>query len=123
MNCTVDECQRTADRVGVCWMHYWRLRTHGSTDLPPRPSKKGQNYKEVVTYSGAHQRIYKRRGRASEHTCPCGAAAEHWSYDHNDPDELTGTDKGYRVTYSVKIEHYVARCVLCHNRLDHAVAS
>src|SRR5690606_2960253 len=43
--------------------------------------------KDVVGYGAAHERVYRKRGRASQHDCvDCGERAEEWSYDHSDPD-------------------------------------
>jgi hypothetical protein len=37
--CTVDGCERGARSGGVCGKHYQRLRSHGSTNLPPRQER------------------------------------------------------------------------------------
>jgi hypothetical protein len=39
MDCTIDECTTPAakGRRGMCWMHYYRLRLHGTTKDPRRP--------------------------------------------------------------------------------------
>lgn len=34
--CTVGGCKKTLLAVGLCGMHYWRMRKHGSVDLPSR---------------------------------------------------------------------------------------
>lgn len=70
----------------------------------------------IGSYYGVHNRVKSERGSAAGHTCvDCGRPAEEWSYDGLDPDELT-TPEGYR--FSVRPEHYVARCRRCHARLD-----
>ncbi|MFD3740484.1 HNH endonuclease [Streptomyces sp. NPDC058629] len=35
--CDVPECERATVGRGLCRMHYQRMRTHGTTDLPARP--------------------------------------------------------------------------------------
>lgn len=70
-------------------------------------------------YGAAHDRVRSLRGSATEHRCvDCDAPAAHWSYNHDDPDELTGIVSGYRVTYSAHPDHYSPRCVPCHKRFD-----
>lgn len=73
--------------------------------------------KDVLTYMGAHDRVRRVKGHASEQAClDCGGAAAHWSYDGQDPDELTDPKTGWK--YSVKPEHYEPRCVKCHGTYD-----
>jgi hypothetical protein len=83
---------------------------------PRNPNWKGA----LVSYSGAHRRILRTRGKAARHPCvDCGAPALHWSYDGKDPEELTATSRrGQEVRYSGKPEHYEPRCVTCHNHHD-----
>lgn len=73
----------------------------------------------VVGYTGAHNRVRKARGRASTHACvDCGRQAEHWSYDHADPNEMTTIDRGMAFEYSLDVTHYEPRCVSCHKAFD-----
>lgn len=77
--------------------------------------------KEFVTYSGAHERVRSDRGQADLHPCAdCGQSAKHWSYNHDDPDELRedGLTSGRSVAYSLNPDHYSPRCVPCHKRYD-----
>lgn len=91
--------------------------------------------KALVTYAGAHDRVAAAKGRAADHRCiDCTEPAQHWSYDHQDPDELIEAlpvQRGryiYDVAYSVDPEHYDPRCIRCHRAYDmgrkdaHAVA-
>lgn len=75
---------------------------------------------EWVDYSGAHCRMRADKGPASNHACvDCNKPAQEWSYDNNDPDEFIGqAGLGKGCKYSLKPEHYVARCVPCHRRFD-----
>lgn len=76
-------------------------------------------WQDDVEYGAAHCRVRFHRGSASAQSCvDCGAAAAHWSYDHADPDERTSTTVKGNPAYSLKIEHYVPRCVPCHKAFD-----
>jgi hypothetical protein len=68
------------------------------------------------TYTAAHQRVKAASGSASLRTCvDCGGKAEHWAYDRQDPDELSGVDyHGSHLTYSGKPQHYQPKCRRCH---------
>lgn len=70
------------------------------------------------SYRAMHYRVRTARGRAAEHVCSCGAPAKEWAYDKRDPNERVGDDHGRPVPYSLAIEHYVAKCVACHRRMD-----
>jgi hypothetical protein len=82
----------------------------------PDPRHKGAE----VTYDGMHNRVSRERGPASQHTCvACGEQADHWAYDHGDPDQLCqqwGKEKG-RV-FPSSIEYFEPRCRSCHIRWD-----
>lgn len=72
-------------------------------------------------YSSAHQRVRRDRGSIHNHECiDCGAQAGHWSYNHDDPNELLGTSgrSTQLVPYSLDPNHYSARCVPCHKQFD-----
>ena len=75
---------------------------------------------EVVQYDSAHGRLRTDRGKASDHRCvDCGSAAQHWSYNHDDPDELTSTrGPSFGLQYSLKQDSYSPRCVPCHKTYD-----
>lgn len=69
-------------------------------------------------YQAAHLRVQSVKGKASEHQCvDCGGRAGEWSYDHADAEHLTDSIGRH---YSTDIDHYDARCVRCHRRLDAA---
>lgn len=71
-------------------------------------------------YGAAHDRVRRDRGRIGLHVCVnCGDPARHWSYNHDDPDELYAEGlSAHPVAYSLKPEHYSPRCVPCHKRYD-----
>lgn len=69
----------------------------------------------TVAYRVAHNRVRSVRGRASDHTCDhCGGQAEHWAYDHSDPQP--SVDGG--LIFSNDISRYTPLCLPCHRRLD-----
>lgn len=72
------------------------------------------------SYVLAHRRVGQRHGPAKTHKCiDCGRQALEWSYDGLDPDErieTSGLSRGLR--YSIRIEHYQARCRSCHRKHD-----
>lgn len=71
-------------------------------------------------YTAAHQRCRSDRGRVQLHDCiDCGRSAQHWSYNHDDPDERLAIGLSANpVAYSLNPEHYSPRCVRCHKRFD-----
>lgn len=86
------------------------------------PAGANPNWKgDEVEYAGAHSRVRRLRGRASEHACiDCGDQARDWSYVGGCPRERISksfSNRGH--PYSPDPDKYVPRCKLCHNRLDH----
>jgi len=77
---------------------------------------------ETISYAGAHWRIRKTKGSASEHACiECGRTAEQWAYDGLDPDEHSGPagpGSEWTCRYSGKPEHYAPMCRSCHKAFD-----
>ena len=109
--CTADDCtnpprSRTSE---YCEKHYYRMRRNGNmalvdTRLP------------VATYRALHSRIARDRGVASSHPCvDCGTRAQHWSYTHNYPHELTSPGGQ---PYSMDVDNYEPRCSTCHALFD-----
>lgn len=122
--CAADGCRSLEDGAcGYCKMHYTRIRRHGSPHVviavPDRDTHRDERHErwtgDQATYSAMHQRVAKKLGRAASRECvDCGRRASHWSYDRLDPDERVGRDG----PYSVRIQHYVPRCVPCHKAFD-----
>lgn len=77
----------------------------------------------TVGYSGAHSRVRRALGSVETRPCiDCGSAAQHWSYDHGDAEEMLAYGiSANPVPYSANPDHYVARCVSCHKRHDLSV--
>lgn len=76
--------------------------------------------KDDVSYSAAHDRVRRDRGSVTDmHCVDCGETARHWSYNHDDPNELRTTHLSANpVAYSLDSSHYSPRCVPCHKRFD-----
>ncbi len=112
--CSIPDCTESALSRGLCPSHYRRLRRHGDpTRVARRPSPK------TPTYRQAHNLVYQAYGPASDHLCAgCFAPAQEWSYDHADPDELTGSLGGAVMAYSLNLDHYAPLCRKCHRRAD-----
>lgn len=75
---------------------------------------------DVTSYSGAHDRIRRDRGSASEYDCvDCGRQASQWSYNHSDFDELYSAEKAsFGLPFSLDVGNYDPRCIPCHKRFD-----
>lgn len=127
-HCIVAGCTKPDKQVGYCTMHAARLRRHGDPHavfkaaLPYGPDHHA--WQDVPSYGCAHHRVRLRRGSASQFACvDCGGRAQHWSYDHADPNELRGPapgSAGYKglMPYSADPDHYQPRCVRCHKAFD-----
>lgn len=119
----------TDQRVGRFWICKCDCgaTTRADTGNLNRGSKiscgdsKAHHRKDFVSYSGAHERVRNDRGPADRLPCVgCNRPAQHWSYNHDDPDELheDGLTSRRTVAYSQKPDHYSPRCVTCHKRFD-----
>lgn len=121
--CSIVGCGRAHWGRGWCRLHLGRFQRTGDP-LVVRPLallevKRGPEHLgwkgDEVGYYAMHRRLYRAKGRASDHQCvDCGQAAAHWSYDHSDLNEK----RGEHGPYSTDPDHYLPRCVGCHNRLD-----
>ena len=67
-----------------------------------------------TTCKSVHNSLRCHRGRACDHTCPCGAPAEEWSYNHSGIGQRTINGR----TFSIYINQYDALCRRCHNARD-----
>lgn len=110
------DCGRTT-RVAAGSLNRGTLScgTRGCKPAPtPRQSEAG--------YGAAHSRVRRDKGSASQHACvDCNGTAYQWSYDHDDPDERTSTERNSTgMPYSLRSEHYEPRCVRCHKAFDRA---
>ena len=77
--CSVDECTRPHHANGYCAYHNHRNMRNGH---PTAPVRQGRPHKgSTVGYDGAHMRVKRLRGQASQYPCAdCGKPASEWSY-------------------------------------------
>jgi hypothetical protein len=69
-----------------------------------------------LTYRAAHQKVRNEKGLPSGSPCvECGKPGAQWSYNYQDPDELTDAADG---PYSASSDFYESRCASCHRRYD-----
>lgn len=124
-SCSVDGCERPHYGKGYCALHYQRMWRNGNLEIkrtkPPRNDLAGENNRfwrgDATSTTGAHRRVRKARGPASDHSCvDCGGTAKEWAYDHKDPEERAHPQGAF----SLKVEHYQPMCVSCHRRFDRA---
>lgn len=112
--CAVDGCGGPVQGLGWCDKHYQRFRTTGAPDTP-LPERGHRWVGDAVSYNGMHQRVGRARGPARLQTCvQCGAAADHWAYDHADPEQKVENGK----PFSLDPNHYRSMCQPCHRRMD-----
>lgn len=118
--CTADaSCNRTAidgEKMYLCRMHYLRLQKRGDLSWEYAGENNHNWTGAEATSTALHQRIRKQRGKATSWSCvDCARPAQHWSYDHLDPNEQVDPEKG---PYSLNADHYFPRCCSCHKRFD-----
>jgi len=126
--CHIDGCTKPDAEAGLCSMHGSRRRRHGNPEVviahEDRNMPAGASHPrwvgEEASYSAVHSRVKRLKGPAAQHDCvDCGLTAQHWSYDHRDPEEKLGDARSANlVAYSTKLDHYSPRCVVCHKRYD-----
>jgi len=101
-------------------MHLRRWLKHGDplfiTPITGRPLKG-----DVPTFASVHKKLGRTRGAARNFSCAdCGGRAVEWSYNHRDPDEITGRIGASVVLYSLDLANYDPRCRSCHRKFDGA---
>lgn len=125
--CLADGCDRDAKHSGnpartttegYCRLHFMRIQKHGDPDHEYKGEKTYIWTGDSATSGAIHQRVYKSKGKASEHNCvDCGKRARHWSYDRTDPNQKIDPKRG---PYSLNMDCYHPRCVRCHKNFDMA---
>ena len=127
VTCSIEGCDKGVKGRGWCNKHYKRWRTHGDPHVVARGGQRkgvlvGEKNPywsgEKVSYSGMHQRVKRARGAASTLICSCGSKADEWAYNHDDPNEIRGLDKGTLKPYSLDLNYYQPMCRSCHRTLD-----
>ena len=117
------------ERVGGKWRCHCdcgreRIASTGELNREGDPNTCGHkathSRRDVISYGAAHDRVRRDRGRVQDHACvDCGLSAQHWSYDHTDPNELFASGlSAAPIAYSADPDHYSPRCVPCHKRFD-----
>ena len=122
--CVMEACENFAYGKGLCVKHWTRKRRNGDPSIVHPRARSGSgnpNWKgDALGYFGAHDRVHSARGPAKNYLCvDCGKAAQHWSYNHADPNEKTeqlGT--GGLSPFSLDPTNYDPRCVPCHGAFD-----
>jgi hypothetical protein len=114
-----EKCNGVHVAQGFCDLHYRRFQRHGDPLFVTE--RKDWNHHgyfvEVPTYASMHQRIYRKRGKASTYTCiNCGTTAAEWACIRNKTVE--GTHCGIKVRWSINVDDYDPMCSRCHARLD-----
>lgn len=109
--CSVDDCERSTHGHGFCLMHWRHWKDNGDPSIGGRP--------EIPGYSGAHDRVEARYGKAKNYTCvDCGSAAKDWSYKGSSEWEVVAQYRGKTVYYSPNPDDYDPRCGRCHKKYD-----
>lgn len=126
--CHIDGCSKPDKEAGLCSMHGARLRRHGDSSTVILPNERDMPSGAAhpnwvgsdVCYSAAHDRIKRLHGSASLHKCSdCNRMAQHWSYNHDDPNEQLALGiSANPVAYSDSPDYYSPRCVPCHKAFD-----
>jgi len=87
---------------------------------PVEYARPGGTPPRVVGYGGAHGRVRRRFGKASDYPCArrCGARAQAWAYRHlvAPVERRQASREGY--AYSTDPGDYMALCRRCHAELD-----
>lgn len=115
--CKIEGCDSPTKGHGYCAKHYQRFKKYGD---PLDAGRVGKRPQPVVDYLGAHKRVYRAKGKASDQPCHhCGDRATQWAYDHLDPAELIGvTRDAFAVRYSLDPVYYLPLCGPCHAKFD-----
>jgi hypothetical protein len=99
-------------------------RAYGAATCVACRSKEGirnPNWRgAAIGYGAAHERVRATRGEVSQYQCEhCRTKpAQHWAYDHQDPEAQVEEGKRDKGPYSSDPSRYVPLCVPCHKRFD-----
>lgn len=131
--CSAKGCDKKAisNAVGaLCDMHYRRMQVHGELEYVNRRPRGESHHAwkgDGVSYTSAHERVMRLRGKASGHQCcDCEGQAAEWSYNHQGLVELSASfmweGKLREVKYSGEPADYEPRCKSCHIKFDQKVS-
>jgi hypothetical protein len=133
--CLIQGCDtrgRNKGGEGLCEKHYYRQRRNGSPDTLLGPARQ---WKDPETsdfgYVTAHQRIQRRRGKATEHPCArCGEQAMDWALTgeatHSEPYRKRRADGSWYerlIWFSKDPDDYSPLCRPCHRRSEREPSS
>lgn len=120
--CSVDGCAREHYVRGFCSRHYRAKLAYGDPlGAPGRATgERSPRWKGArAGYAAVHDRIERRRGKASDHACVgCGGKARDWAYDYKCPDEVVWPERN--LVYSHDVDRYQPMCTSCHRLQDNA---
>lgn len=107
--CSVEGCGQPMRKMRFCASHYAMQYKHG--EIRDWHHKWGEG-----GYNPVHRTLRRLRGKAATHACAdCGNAAQEWSYNGGDPDEITDAQGR---TFTRNPDAYSPRCVACHRLFD-----
>lgn len=124
--CAITGCSNTARSSAagaLCPAHHTRVVAHG--DIGPVEMLMGTD--DSVGYAGAHQRVRRLIGPASDHLCVCGCGeqAAEYAYQGGCPRERwelvtknDGREKPTLLAYSPDPARYAPMAASCHRRFD-----
>lgn len=102
--------------VCTCWNHVIVRGDYLRTGRTWHCGCKGRKRADTLTYSGAHSRLRRTLGKASEHTCPCGKPAQEWAFQGCDDAIVTNGLAPY--CQHACPDEYVAMCRTCADLTD-----
>jgi hypothetical protein len=113
--CDIEGCEKsTTGAHRVCSMHIARTSRHGSPDTVVKMGRRTLH----PSYRLTHRWITEDKGRACQRIClHCAGEAEHWAYDHSDPNALVSPEGR---EYSTDPARYIPLCRGCHGLFDAA---
>ena len=111
--CNAPGCENKHYANGWCSKHRMRMKRHGTLEnINKEPRTSTPKYKAI------HRRLWKARGKASEHLCvACGEPAEHWALIKERVERMVYCeDEGW--AYSYDLNDYDPMCVKHHTLMD-----
>jgi hypothetical protein len=124
--CTIGLCRKKVHARGMCATHHSRWYLYGDPFRTRQTGAAHVNWQgEDIGYAGAHQRVYRLHGSASDWQCAmqCGQQAYEWAYCHDAANELVESRDGYDCSYSADPWDYVPLCASCHRSFDRRMAN
>lgn len=117
--CGVPGCERPRSSLGLCFLHWRRQHSTGTTD-DPTPLVGEKNHKwtgDSASYFAIHMRLRNMPRPAGCAVCGTTTGRMEWALKPLPPAESRRISADGRV-YSVDLRHYANLCKRCHNHLD-----